>query len=55
MKLLTLHSLVALLVQTTVGSPVLDGAASPLQKRETAGFAQGQPIDGTGKGAPILG
>jgi len=56
MQLPTLHLLVAALsVHTVVGSPLLDDAASSLEKRDTTGFAKGQPIDGTGKGAPILG
>lgn len=29
--------------------------SNPLEKRGTPGFAQGEPIDGNGKGAPILG
>ena len=55
MKLLTLHAFLALLVQTTVASPLLDEASSSLQKRDSPGFADGQPIDGSGKGGPILG
>jgi len=55
MKLLAFYSLIAFLVQITFGSPLLDDAASSFHKRDTASFAQGQPIDGAGKGAPILG
>lgn len=36
-------------------NPVADLGAPVLEKRATPQFTQGEPIDGTGKGGPILG
>lgn len=42
-------------VNTSLGSPLFEDAIINIQKRDTPGFATGQPIDGNGKGGPILG
>ncbi|KAH8591610.1 RmlC-like cupin domain-containing protein [Bisporella sp. PMI_857] len=43
-----------LLASAAVASPLLEENVN-VQKRAESSFAQGQPIDGTGRGAPILG
>ena len=45
--------LASLLLSAAVGASAVP--SSHLEKRGTPGFAQGEPIDGNGKGAPILG
>ena len=45
--------LISLWLSAAVGASVVP--SNPLEKRGTPGFAQGEPIDGNGKGAPILG
>lgn len=48
-------SRLAAAAQTAVSSPLSDKAYASVQKRDTPGFATGEPIDGKGKGGPILG